>query len=62
MVLVRCKRKSFLRRIVTDDEKLIYFQNPMCRKLWVNPGEYQLQGQIVFERKQCCVFGETKRI
>ena len=35
----RFKRKSFLHRIVTGDEKWIYFENPKCRKSWVNPGE-----------------------
>lgn len=39
MLLKRYKRKSFLHRIVTGDEKWIYFENPKRRKSWVNPGE-----------------------
>jgi len=31
------KRKSFLHRIVTGDEKWIYFQNPKRKKSWVDP-------------------------
>ena len=33
----RFKRKSFLHRIVTGDEKWIYFDNPKCKKSWVDP-------------------------
>jgi len=32
ILLVRQKRKSFLHRIVTGDEKWIYFQNPKRKK------------------------------
>ena len=35
----RLKKKSFLHRIVTGDEKWIYFDNPKCKKSWVNPGQ-----------------------
>ena len=37
ILLVRQKRKSFLHRIVTGDEKWIYFQNPKRKKSWVDP-------------------------
>jgi len=39
ILLARQKRKSFLRRIVTDDEKWIYFQNPKRKKSWVDPAQ-----------------------
>nr|KAF6341453.1 hypothetical protein mMyoMyo1_011884 [Myotis myotis] len=39
MLLHRHKRKSFLHRIVTGDEKWIYFENPKCTKSWVDPGQ-----------------------
>lgn len=39
MLLSRYKRKSFLHRIVTGDEKWIYFENPKRKKSWVAPGE-----------------------
>jgi len=38
MLLARYKRKSFLHRIVTGDEKWIYFENPKRKKSWVDPG------------------------
>jgi hypothetical protein len=39
MLLARYKRKSFLHRIVTGDEKWIYFENPKRKRSWVTPGE-----------------------
>jgi len=35
----RYKRKLFLHRIVTGDEKWIYFENPKRKRSWVTPGE-----------------------
>lgn len=39
MLLVRQERKSILYRIVTGDEKWIYFDNPKRKKSWLSPGE-----------------------
>jgi len=39
MLLQRFERKSFLHRIVTGDEKWIYFENPKRKKSWLSPGE-----------------------
>ena len=39
MLLARNKKKSFLHRIVTGDEKWIQYDNPKKRKSWVKPGE-----------------------
>ena len=39
MLLARYKRKSFLHRIVTGDEKWIYFENPKHKRSWVTPGD-----------------------
>ena len=39
MLLVRYKRKSFFHRIVTDDEKWIYFENPKRKRSWVISGK-----------------------
>ena len=39
MLLARYKRKSFLHRVVTGDEKWIYFENPKRKRSWVDPGE-----------------------
>ena len=39
ILLQRHVRKSVLHRIVTGDEKWIYFKNPKRKKSWVNPGQ-----------------------
>ena len=39
MLLQRHERKSFLYRIVTGDEKWIYFEHPKRKKSWLSPGE-----------------------
>lgn len=39
ILLQRHDRKSVLHRIVTDDEKWIYFKNPKRKKSWVYPGQ-----------------------
>jgi len=38
MLLARHKRKGFLHRIVTGDEKWIHYDNPKKRKSWGPPG------------------------
>ncbi|GFV52130.1 mariner Mos1 transposase [Trichonephila clavipes] len=37
MLLARYKRNSYLHRIVTGDEKWIYFDNPKCNRSYVDP-------------------------
>ncbi|GFW51658.1 mariner Mos1 transposase [Trichonephila clavipes] len=39
MLLARYKRKSYLHRIVTGDEKWIYFENPKRNRSYVDPGQ-----------------------
>lgn len=39
MMLERYKRKSFLHRIVTGDEKWIHYDNPKRKKSYVKPGQ-----------------------
>lgn len=39
ILLQRHERKSVLNRIVTGDEKWIYFKNPKRKKSWLNPGQ-----------------------
>lgn len=39
ILLERHNRKSFLHRIITGDEKWIFFANPKRKKSWVSPGE-----------------------
>lgn len=35
----RNRKKPFLRRIITGDEKWIFYDNPKRKKSWVNPGQ-----------------------
>ena len=39
MLLERHKKKSFLNRIVTGDEKSIHYDNPKRKKSYVKPGQ-----------------------
>lgn len=39
ILIARNKRKSFLHRIITGDEKWIYFTNPNRKRSWVDPGQ-----------------------
>ena len=39
MLLVRYKKKSFLHRILTGDEKWIHYDNPKRKKSYVKPGQ-----------------------
>ena len=39
MLLKRHKKKSFLNRIVTGDEKWIHYDNPKRKKSYVKPGQ-----------------------
>lgn len=38
-LLSRHKKKSFLWKLVTGDEKWVYYENPKRRKHWVDPGQ-----------------------
>jgi len=38
-LLARQRKKSFLWRIVTGDQKCIYLDNPKRKKSWVDPGQ-----------------------
>jgi len=39
ILLQRHKEKQFLYRIITGDEKWIYFDNPKRKKSWIDPGQ-----------------------
>lgn len=39
ILLERQQRKSFLHRIITGDEKWIYFDNPKRKRSWTDPGK-----------------------
>ncbi|GFV70008.1 mariner Mos1 transposase [Trichonephila clavipes] len=56
MLLVRYKRKSYLHRIVTGDEKWMYFENLKRNKSYVDPGHPSKS-----TARQCCVFSVIRR-
>jgi len=59
ILLARQKIKSFLHRIVTGDEKWIYFQNPKRKKSWIDPAQPSTSSSRSnrFERKtMLCVW------
>ena len=65
MLLARYKRKSFLHRIVTGDEKWIYFESPKRKRSWVAPGEppTSTTGPNRYERKtMLCVWWDQKGV
>jgi len=58
MLLVRHKRKGFLHRIVTDDEKWIHYDNPKKRKSWGPPGHASISTAKpnIHGKNSCCVW------
>jgi len=62
ILLARQKRKSFLHRILTGDEKWIYFQNPKCKKSWVDSAQHLPQDQIASDRRRRCAFDGIRRV
>ncbi|KAG5322346.1 MOS1T transposase, partial [Pseudoatta argentina] len=47
LLLQRQKRKGFLHRIVTGDEKWIHYDNPKRRKSWGKPGHASTSSMIL---------------
>jgi len=63
ILLARQKRKSFLHRIVTGDEKWIYFQNPKRKKSWVDPAQPSSSRPNRFGRKtMLCVWWDQEGV
>ncbi|GFY05318.1 mariner Mos1 transposase [Trichonephila clavipes] len=63
MLIVRYKRKSYLHRIGTDDEKWIYFENPKRNRSYVDPEKpsKSIARPNHFGPRQCCVFSGFRR-
>ena len=62
ILLERYRRKSFLHRIVTGDEKWIFFENPKCKKSWTHPNAknqahhpHRSQDRIALAGRRCSV-------
>ena len=58
------KRKDFLHRILTGNEKWIYYRNPKRRKYGDCPVRLLRRrlGRIFMLRSLCCVFGRTRSV
>jgi len=39
LLLQRYQRNSFWHRVVTRDDKWVFYDNPKRKKLWVDPGQ-----------------------
>ncbi|GFU06679.1 mariner Mos1 transposase [Trichonephila clavipes] len=64
VLLARYKRKSYLHRIVTGDEKCIYFENPKRNRSYVDPGKPSKSTARLnrFGRKtMLCIFWDQER-
>lgn len=64
-LLTRHKTKSFLWRIVTGDEKWIYYDNPVSRKQWLGPSEEPLhvpKPEIHRKKTMLCVWWDQQGI
>jgi len=60
-------REGFLHRIVTGDEKWIFYDNPKKKKYYTKPGQSlpstsTLRSNIHSVRRSCSVSGGTKRV
>jgi histone-lysine N-methyltransferase SETMAR len=65
ILLERQKRKGFLHRIVTGDEKWIYYENPKRNKAWVKPGEpgpSQPKRNIHCAKVMLCIWWDMKGV
>ena len=61
-LLQRYKRKSFLHRIVTGDEKWIYFDNPKRKKSWCEPSTSTPKRNIHGFKVMLCIWWDQKGI
>ena len=65
MLLERHKKKSFLHRIVTGDEKWINYDNRKCNKLYVKPGQSAkatAKLNIHGAKVMLCIWWKQKRV
>ena len=64
-LLSKQKRKSFLYKIVTGDEKWIYFDNSSNKKQWLDPSQtasHVPRPEIHQKKVMLCVWWDTKGI
>jgi len=58
-LLSKFRKKDFLYKIITGDDKRILYDNPKCRKSWVDliKLRHRRQSPISTPRRFCSVFG-----
>ena len=64
-LIAKFERKDFLWKLVTGDEKWIYFDNPDNRKSWCNPGdasEFITKRNVLQKKVMLCVWWDMKGI
>ena len=64
-LLAKYKKKDFLWKIVTGDEKWIYFDNPANKKQWLSPGQSPIpthKPNIHRQKTMICVWWDLKGI
>jgi histone-lysine N-methyltransferase SETMAR len=65
ILVQRQERKGFLHRIVTGDEKWIYYENPKRKKAYVHlgePGPSQPKRDIHCEKVMLCIWWDMKGV
>jgi len=62
ILLERYRRKSFLHRIVTGDEKWIFFENPKRKKSWVNLSTSTARPNRFGRKTMLCVWWDQKSV
>lgn len=65
ILIQRFNRKSFLHRIVTGDEKWIYFDNAKRKKSWVDPGQpstFTIKRNIHGMKALLCIWWDQKGV
>ena len=61
----KTKKKSFLWKIVTGDEKWIYYDNYVNKKQWLSPGQkplHTLKLEIHRKKLMLCVWWDQKGV
>ena len=68
-LLSRNRRKAFLNKIVTGDEKWIYYDNPKRKKAWVDPGQptpmipkRNIHGKKAKKKALLCIWWDSKGV
>jgi histone-lysine N-methyltransferase SETMAR len=64
-LLAKYKKNNFLWKIITGDEKWIYYNNPFNKQQWLDPGESDIptpRPSIYRKKVMLCVWWDMKGI